>query len=255
MNGQFSYNWTGVRVKNDKFGGKRFTSVRATWKVHVLKGNQGNQPLNQKWHVANLVGLDGGSNLEGWSQNVLQAGIAQTITNDAGGNPEEERYAWYRWDPVGTVSNDPYQIMIKPEEFPIKPGDSVTVTLSYLPLEPDATKGFVKFQNGSAPPVIRKFYVDPNQFKGDTIEWVIERPAANGGTGGDRRSRKPLARFPDAVFTDAGGWTADNVSGNPNVFPSDGDVLTMEEDNSTPANRKEIANATPSNGEIKVHRH
>jgi hypothetical protein len=231
MSAYNSYNWCGARVKNNsqaKFNGKMFTKVQATWKVPSFLG----QPANgETWYAAIFVGLDGGStdivaagpglpNGYTFSQNLLQAGVAQKISR-ANGTTTQDCHAWYLWDAVGDKW-DPNYSNNKVPGFAVSPGDTVTVTLVYK----DPGKAEATFSlDGGAPISSGDFPVDAALFKGDTVEWIMERPA-------DRNTittRKKLGRFDPVRLYGASGSASDGSAVAP-VAPNDGDTLIMEDD-------------------------
>jgi peptidase A4-like protein len=218
-------------VKNDipKFIGKMFTKVQATWKVPSFLG----QPANgETWYAAIFVGLDGGSTDTPsaappgrFSENLLQAGVAQIISR-ANGKTTQHCHAWYLWDPTGALWTPDYT-NYPVARFNVSEGDTVTVILQYFP-QAGASKGSALFLSDRAgqPPVPVQFNVDAQLFKGDTMEWIMERPADRNAT----VPRKRLAQFkPDVRLYNASGSASD---GSP-VAPNDGDTLIMEDDGDT----------------------
>jgi hypothetical protein len=223
-------------VKNNsqaKFNGKMFTEVHATWKVPSFLG----QPANgETWYAAIFVGLDGGStdivpagpglpNGYTFSQNLLQAGVAQIISRANGITTPQDCHAWYLWDTTGALWRPDYANRVA--GFNVSEGDTVTVILEYFP-QAGANNGSALFLSDRAgqPPVHVQFNVDAQLFQGDTMEWIMERPADRNTT----LPRKRLAQFkPDVRLYNASGSASD---GSP-VAPNDGDTLIMEDDGDT----------------------
>lgn len=196
-----------------KFAGKKFNKVKATWKVPAFAENP---PNGETWYAATFVGLDGGSPLPGFSTNLLQAGVAQKISTDAGGT-KTACHAWYLWDPTGHLSNLDYSNYPVPG-FPVSVGDTVTVELEYKD-----GKAVARFSSDKQPQRSVEFDVDAKLFKGDTMEWIMERPA-DPNTG----KRQKLANVDAVDLENAVG----SANGSP-VAPNDGDFLMMEDDDST----------------------
>jgi peptidase A4-like protein len=236
MNTYASYNWCGGRLKVPP--GKKFTKVQATWQVPEFGENP---PDGETHYAAIFVGLDGGS--EWLSQNLFQAGVAQIVSTDAAGTTTQDCHAWYLWDPTGGLW-DPNYSNNKVPGFPVSPGDTVTVILEYKVATNQGSAQFSK--NGQAlPPIL--FNVDTS-FVGDTMEWIMERPADRNTT----TPRKKLGKV-NVKLTNAFGFTSDGTQ----VAPKDGDNLTMEADDSTNANQKPLATATlgPDFVDIKFKAH
>jgi Peptidase A4 family len=223
-----SYNWCGGRLTAPP--GKKFTKVQATWTVPVF----GENPPNGETHYAAIfVGLDGGS--ENGSQNLLQAGVAQIVSTNAAGTTTQDCHAWYLWDPVGDKWNLGYtNNQIPNARFPVNVGHTVTVTLVYK----DPGKAEATFSlDGGAPISSGDFPVDAALFAGDTMEWILERPADRNTGGAPRRKLGKV----NVTLTNALGWTSDGTQ----FAPKDGDALDMEPDGSTDANPKpDLATAT-----------
>ena len=241
MNTDPSFNWCGGRLKNQgNFAGKKFTKVQATWKVPEFEED----PPNGETHYAAIfVCLDGGSEYR--SQNLLQAGVAQIVRTDAAGTTTQDCHAWYLWDLTGTLWDPTYSNYTVPG-FAVSPGDTVTVTLVYKdPGQAEATFSL----DGGAPISSGDFPVDAASFKGDTVEWIMERPA-------DRNTITPRNKLGkvNVKLTNAFGWTSDGTQ----VAPKDGDALDMEPDGGTDANPKPpLATATlgPNFVDIKFKAH
>jgi hypothetical protein len=219
-----SWNWCGARVKNrgHTFGGKKFTQVQATWTVPAFKRNP---PNGETWYAAIFVGLDGGSiedTQPPYSENLLQAWVAQKISRDADGNLTQNCHAWYLWDSIGNNWDPDYSHNVVPN-FPVNVGDTVTVKLVYKdPGKAEATFKIVRGPNAGKEATSGDFNVDDGLFKGDTIEWIMERPAEPGAI----TPRRKLAEFDPVDLSEAFGFAEDGTRVNPN----DGDNLTMEND-------------------------
>lgn len=216
-----AFNWCGVRVKNDggQFAGSVFKSVSATWTVPKLAGNP---KAGDTWYLASWVGLDGGTNLDGWSKDLLQAGVYQT--RDNGG--DKDCHAFCEWNVTKDSKYPP-----DPDLPPVQPGNDVSVAIT---VEFDgagnatAAVTFTNLTNNDIrhkPPIKKPINA---VFKGDTIEWVVERAAVVGGGAVNEKKHEKMADIANDAFEfkNAGGLTQANVQ----VAPDKGDLVHMEED-------------------------
>jgi hypothetical protein len=231
-----TWNWSGARVKTEgQFANKTFSSVSATWIVPTLVGN----PIRgERWYIASWVGLDGGSNIVGptaASADLLQAGVYQTLNH--GGH--QECYAFCEWNVAG---DSKYQ---RDNTLPaVKPGDNVSVTITVqFDNNGNATGASIQF-NG-VPIRIQK--PGPAAFKGDTIEWVVERAAVNS----NQHERLADIQGNAVEFNNAVGSTngPNPMRVSPNV--AEGAALNMEED-ANPGKGHYICTATIP-GPDRVH--
>jgi hypothetical protein len=224
----FCENWSGARLtKKGGLPGRpdippngAFRSVWATWTVPSVKpptpSGQGN------WNSASWVGLGGGAstrNFDGmnaderWSVDVLQAGFDHNVTRDDKGNLTWTYQAWYAWDPGLDSTSASYMVTVP---VPVAPGDDVFVKVEHVM---NTDQGWIEFfnytQNVSKCVQINK-PKEIDRFRGDTIEWVLERPSAG-------NSYYSLADYGSVDFINAAGETY----GGTIIVAEQGELIAM----------------------------
>jgi len=204
-----SPNWSGAVLIQGKgeAGNEPFDSVWATWVVPKLKILKIPKGESGEWRSASWVGLDGGEH--GWSKDVLQAGIKQCVTLEKDGTITEDHHAFYGWDP-GNGSNT-YTV----KGFPVDAGDLIQVKVQYL-----NNRGFARFVNHTKKVEISEWIPKPVNvgFKGDTAEWIVERPFK-----GPDQQYYQLADFGVMEFVHAGGLATNYA----HIGPALGDLCIM----------------------------
>jgi hypothetical protein len=210
-------NWCGVRVRNVEFPGAVFKSVSATWTVPKLAGNP---KAGDTWYLASWVGLDGGSNLGGWSEDLLQAGVYQTREN-AG---DKHCHAFCGWN-VTKDSKYPQD----PDLPSVEPGNDVSVAITVkFDSVGKATEAAITFKNVTTnEQKSKKLQPIDAVFKGDTIEWIVERAAVDPVALPVKHEQMSDINHDVVEFKNAGGLT---LAGD-QVTPDKGDLVHMEEDN------------------------
>ena len=144
----------------------------------------------------------------GW-KDVLQAGIKQCVTLEKDGTITEDHHAFYVWDP-GNGSNT-YTV----KGFPVDAGDLIQVKVQYL-----NNRGFARFVNHTKKVEISEWIPKPVNvgFKGDTAEWIVERPFK-----GPDQQYYQLADFGVMEFVHAGGLATNYA----HIGPALGDLCIM----------------------------
>jgi hypothetical protein len=229
MNNLFSRNWCGALVKNNQIQPRGFNSVWACWTVPKLERGEGDGP----WHAAFWVGLDGGSNSPGYSQDCLHAGVRGKVAPDGVTVKYEAFWEWSPDDGEELKYGDGGSI-------PVDAGHHVFVKVQYLPADAPAKKpagapakkpagASIEFVNYTAghffvrhdfqPPKSKDF----KRFQGDTIEWILERCLPDYKHAPDKKNYASLAHFGGMDFNLAGGERADNSL----VSPKDGGAIDM----------------------------
>jgi hypothetical protein len=236
-----SENWSGARLT--KKGGEpgdpdnpkdgAFRSVWATWTLPQVK--PGTSGSASEWHSSSWVGLGGGGAWKDtlavtvaakrWSPDVLQAGFAHNISLDSNKNPVPTYEGWYAWDP-GLEPYDPnYLAHFQKADIPAAAGDVVFVKVEY---KRGVEVAFIEFINYTQNKTCSVNIPLPtgsgsvDRFRGDTIEWVLEKPY-------DGRSYYQLANYAAIDFTSAAGETYGGLI----VIPDQRDLINMP--NSTAA--------------------
>jgi hypothetical protein len=155
-----SHNWSGYAAT----GGK-FTTVTGTWTVPQVSSN-GAAGVGATW-----VGIGGVS-----SHDLIQAGTQETD----GGSGRVQYSAWVETLPQAS----------RPVPFAVRPGDSVTVTIS----EQSASNWSIDFTNNTS----GKTYHTSTRYTSShsSAEWVVEAPSAGYGV-------LPLDNFGNISFTNA----------------------------------------------------
>lgn len=158
---QYSTNWAGQTIENSVggFSASSFAEVIAQWDVSAVQqaiGTCSGTDVSASW-----VGLDG----IGGSTDVMQAGT-EADAKCAGGTTTRDYYLWFEWYP-----GDQYEIT----NVPAYPGQPIYVLVHAT----SATAGIATFvdlesnaytQVGITPPA-------GTSLKGDSVEWIEERPA------------------------------------------------------------------------------
>ncbi len=216
-------NWCGARLTKDlgasgkpgdpdKPPGGAFRSVWATWTIPQVKPPD-KATGSGDWRSASWIGLGGAAwtrNKPGmaaddsWSIDVLQAGFCHNASRDGSGVVTTSYGAWYAWDPGLEPPLPNYPQIFQSAPVPVTAGDMVFVKLEFAKKD---SQGFVEFYNytqnisWSTPiplPTTKGGAVD--HFRGDSIEWVLERPF-------DGQHYYQLADFGSIDFVSAAGET------------------------------------------------
>jgi hypothetical protein len=217
-----STNWAGEALANGStsFGGTAFHEIFAQWglpSVQQAVGSCSGTDVSAIW-----VGIDG---LAG-SSDVAQAGTEGDAAC-AGGATTGNYYGWFEWYPADT-----YEIL----NFPVGPGSSVFVVVQ-IESATSASATFVNLQTGIYTSV-GFFAPSGTSLKGDSAEWVVERPAINANN-----DLGTLSDFGMIGMTAEVAFLADSsteqVPGSPGAGQT-GYTLTMLD-----ANNNAIASAAP----------
>ena len=230
-----SENWSGARLTkkggdpgdpdNPKDGA--FKSVWATWTLpQVEPGASGS---SVEWRSVSWVGIGGGgawkdtmgsTPTKRWSPDVLQAGFAHNISLDSENNPVPHYEGWFAWDPGLEPSDPDYMAHFQKADIPACVGDVVFVKVEYKRGVEVAFIEFVNYtQNETCSvniPLRTSSARVVDQFRGDTIEWVLERPY-------DGTKYYELANYTAIDFMSAAGETY----GGSIVIPVQGDLINM----------------------------
>jgi hypothetical protein len=166
-----SSNWSGKEV----FAGAPFTSAWATWTVPLVQPSilqEGSGGITS-WSSSIWVGIDGDG-----SDDVFQAGTEQDVSlvDPEFGSLSWTTYAWYEW--YTTQSKNPEVTLTN---FPVKPGDSILVSISYLGVNAQGFhQGQASFLNLDDGGYASVFFPKPNDgsvFQQNCAEWIVERPS------------------------------------------------------------------------------
>jgi hypothetical protein len=191
------------------------------WDIPTVSKPSEPQGTEGGWNSSSWVGIDG-FNVSGVisSNDVLQAGIEQKV-NAAG---QASYFAWYEWFAPQQAGSPPYIWEVGIPNFPVTPGQQVMCSVQYV----NGNKaGYIYFANQTTGAHFSITLAPPPgaNFKGNTIEWIMEAP-----DGGEPKSSLP--KFTPVVFTPAIGCGPNNVFGNPqnantvNIDTAAGKVLT-----------------------------
>jgi hypothetical protein len=159
-----SQNWAGQGLVNGStsYGSASFSEIMAQWVISGVQqavGTCGGTDYSATW-----VGVDG---LSG-SADVMQAGTEADAYCNAGYKGQQD-YAWFEWYPANE-----YQI----SNFPIVVGGSVFVVVQ-ASSNHSGTATFVNLQTG-AYTVAGLTAPSGTTLRGDSAEWIVERPAVGG---------------------------------------------------------------------------
>ncbi len=159
----YSTNWAGQVLINPvgSFGAGSYAEILAEWQIPAVQeaiGTCGSTDVSSVW-----VGIDGSSN----SKDVMQAGTEADVTC-SGGNNYPSYYAWFEWYP-----GDEYEIT----NFPVAPGEAMLVVVQATSAT-TANATFVDLQSNQYT-VIGFAAPAGTSLKGDSAEWIVERPSIN----------------------------------------------------------------------------
>jgi hypothetical protein len=148
--------WGGVIAQTSNFGfnpPEPAVSVYGEWSVPTMQPDFDNPKTAMT--VGFWVGLDGSG---ATNNQVLQAGTAATVTGD-----KVDYWAWFEWFPAPPV---------RITNFPIAPGDLVTVLVCALP----SGKGYASMLNRQTGVTTNVSFDPPPGItsKGGTAEWIVE---------------------------------------------------------------------------------
>ena len=171
------------------------------------------------WNSSSWVGIDGFNTPNISSNDVLQAGIQQHV--DANGHASY--VAWYEWFAPPQSGSPGYVWQTNIANFPVMPGQTVYCSAQYV----GGKSGYLSFGNDTTGKHFSITLAPPPgaNFKGNTIEWIMEAP--DGGT-----PTSALPKFTAVKFTSAIGCGPNGAVGNPqngdstNVENSAGKILT-----------------------------
>jgi hypothetical protein len=158
-----STNWAGQTLINPvaSFGSGSYAEVLAEWQIPAVQdaiGTCGSTAVSSIW-----VGVDGSSN----SNDVMQAGTEADVTCRGGIN-YANYYPWFEWYPA-----DEYEIT----NFPVAPGEAVLVVVQATSAT-TANATFVDLQSNQYT-VVGFSAPAGTTLKGDSAEWIVERPTVN----------------------------------------------------------------------------
>ena len=160
-----SSNWSGGVL----FNGGPFDFVYGEWTVPSVNPPGWPNPSsgNGEWWSVAWVGIDGWN-----SGDVLQAGTAQHVSLN-NWNLTTEYFAWYEWFPDN---------WIEITNFPIRPGDTVAVSVQYLGIQNNSGQGLATLSNLITGQSTTLSFQAPTgtTLQGNCAEWILERPQING---------------------------------------------------------------------------
>jgi hypothetical protein len=174
-----SRNWSGGYVL--PHGGKRFTRVVGRWRVPNVHRGTGPNPKSLPFRCSVWIGLDG---KKAWTQSMPQVGTLQSIDTD--GRSEEPTLWWQWWLRHGASA--PHTI----SGVPVRCGDIVLCSLSLV----SATEVRFHVKNKNTGYFATVAVRDPEPVRGTSAEWIVERPADQGLSGGPSDTG-PLFPLPD----------------------------------------------------------
>ena len=162
-----STNWAGQVLVNPvgSFGAGSYAEVLAEWQIPAVQtaiGTCGNSDVSSVW-----VGIDGSNN----STDVMQAGTEADVFC-SGGTNYPTYYPWFEWYPA-----DEYEIT----NFPVAPGEAVLVVVQATSAT-TANATFVDLQSNQYT-VVGFSAPSGTTLKGDSAEWIVERPSVNNRLG------------------------------------------------------------------------
>lgn len=200
-----SFNWAGAATAS----GGPYTGVVAIWNVPTVLTPPwpptGYGDPTAYWS-SSWIGLDGYIITTDDSNDVLQAGVDQTI--DSGGHAHYS--AWYEWyeevDAEKQNPNPKYVDQVSIPTVPVKAGDEVFVSVQYI----GKSFGYIWLANRTTGKHFTIVLAPPPgaDFNGKTVEWIMEDP--NGG-----EDVFALAKFTPLIFTYAIACTAAGGTNNP----------------------------------------
>jgi Peptidase A4 family len=196
-----------------------WTSALGYWVIPTVSKPTEPQGTEGGWNSASWVGIDGWNDPSVSSNDVLQAGIEQRV--DANGNASY--VAWYEWFAPPQSNSPGYIWQTNITNFPVSPGQTVYCSVQYV----NGKSGYISFGDEATGLHFSITLAPPPgaNFKGNTIEWIMESP-----DGGEPTSALP--KFTPVKFTSAIGCGPNNAVGNPqsadtvNVDTTGGKIIT-----------------------------
>ncbi len=160
-----SGNWSGGVL----LGGGPFDFVYGEWTVPGVSppGWPNSSQGDGDWWSVAWVGIDGWN-----SGDVLQAGTGQhaSLKNWV---LTTEYFAWFEWYPNS---------WIEITNFPIRPGDTVAVSVQYMGVQNNLGQGLATLSNLITGQSLSIAFSAPSgtTLQGNCAEWILERPTMNG---------------------------------------------------------------------------
>lgn len=220
--------WVGSQWAGAVFVGGSWNGIVGTWTIPSVSQPPEPQGNEGGWNSSSWVGIDGFNTATNVSNDVLQAGIEQSV-NAKG---QASYVAWYEWFAPAQVGSPGYIYQTNIANFPVSPGQKVFCLVLYLPMifipgTGMIDAGYIILENETTGKVTSLILWPPPgaTFAGNSIEWIMEAP--DGGL-----PTSSLPKFTPVLFTSAGGGTPENTAGNPkdadttNVRNGAGTVLT-----------------------------
>lgn len=189
------------------------------WAIPSVSKPSQPQGTEGGWNSSSWVGIDGFNDPSISSNDVLQAGIQQHVNS----NGQASYVAWYEWYAPPQPNSPGYVWQTNIPNFPVSPGQTVYCSVQYV----NGKSGYISFGNEATGQHFSITLAPPPgaNFKGNTIEWIMEAP-----DGGEPTSSLP--KFTPVTFTSAIGCGPNNVIGNPqnadtvNVQTTNGKTIT-----------------------------
>lgn len=211
--------WSGVAI-----GGGEWSGNAGAWTVPTV--SQPTEPQGTRvggWSSGLWVGIDGYDLNFAFSNDVLQAGVRQTVN----ANGQASYYAWYEWFAPQQPNSPGYIFETPITNLDVSPGQKMFCMVNYV----NQAAGYIFLGNETTGKHFSITLAPPPgaTFAGNTIEWIMEAP-----DGGEPLTSLP--KFTPVNFSFARGW---EYRPGPifNIlyygFPIAGDTLNIE----TPANK------------------
>ncbi|HLJ88295.1 MAG TPA: G1 family glutamic endopeptidase [Candidatus Angelobacter sp.] len=179
-----STNWSGVVVYPPS--NQAFQWVYGQWVIPNVY-LPSNYQAGVWYRCASWIGIDGDSG----SKDVFQAGVVHKIMqNSSSGELEREVHAWAEWFPASAVTIT---------NFPVSPGDLITVTLCSSDGEGSTTgNALLSNYNSGAMTIVGLTAPSDKSLVGNCAEWIVEAPTIT-IAGGDTVSSMP--NYGEVIFT------------------------------------------------------
>ena len=203
--------WVGNAWSGGVIDTGSWTSVLGYWVIPSVSKPSEAQGTEGGWNSSSWVGIDGWNDPSISSNDVLQAGIQQVV-NSSG---HASYVAWYEWYAPPQSNSPGYVWQTNIPNFPVSPGQTVYCSVQYV----SGKSGYISFGNEATGQHFAITLAPPPgaNFKGNTIEWIMESP-----DGGEPTSALP--KFSPVQFTSAIGCGPNNVVGN----PQNGDTVNVQ---------------------------
>jgi hypothetical protein len=215
--------WSGAGIR----GGGPWGAIIGTWKVPTVRKPSEPQGEDGGWDSSSWVGIDG-FNVDITSNDVLQAGVQQTVDVDG----KAGYVAWFEWFAPTQSDSPSYINQTNFIGLDVHAGNEITcfIALFHLPLVPPI--GVILFQNETTHVATMVLLVAPPgaTASGNTIEWIMEAP--NGGEPITALPKFTPVKFTTAVASRGSGTGKNYDAGNPkngdtaNIETASGKVLT-----------------------------